>query len=550
MSKIDLLIKNANVLTLDSQNRRAGSVAVSNGKIVGIWAEDEPAKGEVILSAQTNVVDLQGATLIPGFIDTHNHILMYGELKEQLDCSPTRRKSINGVLDAITTKAKELPDGEWIKGYGYDDTLILEKRHITCEDLDRVAPNNPVIISHVSAHVSTVNSLALQMAGIKDGDSNPQGGHYGRDEKGRLNGILFDSAMQLINNILPKRTVDDLAKSIQNAAKDYVAQGITTNTDAAVYAEDDFEAHIHAAKTSMNPMRTQLMIMHHLLQEGAIFGNYSAAQLNQEIQEKSGGKAKLDSAKILQDGSIQALTGALREPYYENNDITGDLIHPQEILNKMVLDLHQRGFRIATHGNGDRAIGSILEAYSYALTNGGQRDHRHRIEHVQTATPEDIAMMKELGVAASFFINHVYYWGDRHLQIFLGPERAKRISPLHEAVDANLLFTLHSDCPVTPISPLFSVWAVVNRLTMEGHVLGPEQRIDVETALKSMTIYGAKLNFDEAVSGSIEIGKNADFAVLEADPTTVNPKEIKDIAVLATYIDGHPVYGQGTTRTF
>lgn len=541
MTKINLLIKNANVLTLDGQNRRAGSVAVSNGKIVGIWAEREPAKDE-IQSAHANVVDLQGATLIPGFIDTHNHILMYGELKEQLDCSPSRHKTIKAVLEVIGTKAKELADGKWIKGYGYDDTLIFEKRHITCEDLDLVSPNNPVIISHISAHVSSVNSLALEMAGVDNNVSDPQGGHFGRDEKGRLNGVLYDSAIQVINKILPKRTVGDLVQSLEKAAQDYVAQGITTNTDAAIYSPDDFEAHIQAAKSKSNPMRMKLMIMHHLLQYGAIFGQYSATQLNKEIQEKSGGRANLDSAKILQDGSIQAYTGTLREPYYENNDITGDLNHSQEVLNKMVLDFHQRGFRVATHGNGDRAIGSILEAYAYALINGGQRDHRHRIEHVQTATPEDIAMMKKLDVAASFFINHVYYWGDRHLEIFLGPERAKRISPLRKAVDANLLFTLHSDCPVTPISPLFSVWAAVNRLTKNGIVLGPEQRIDVETALKSMTIYGAKLNFDEAVSGSIEIGKNADFAVLEADPTTVNPEEIKDISVLATYIVGRPIY--------
>ena len=549
MNKIDLLFKNANVLTLDSHNHRAGSVAVSNGKIVGIWAEGEPPNHEIQI-AQANIVDLQGATLIPGFIDTHNHILMYGELKEQLDCSPTLHKSIKDVLEAIGMKAKELSDGEWIKGYGYDDTLIVEKRHLTCEDLDQVAPHNPVIISHISGHVASVNSLALQMSGIRDDVSNPQEGHYGRDEKGRLNGVLYETGALLpIYNVLPKRSVGDLVQSIRNAAQDYVAQGITTNTDAAIGGIDDFKAHIQAAKEGINPMKTQLMIMHNLLNEGEIFGRYSATQLNREIQEKSGGRAKLDSAKLFQDGSIQAFTGALREPYYQNPDITGELIHPQESLNKMVLDLHQRGFRIATHGNGDRAIGSILEAYSYAVKNGDQRDHRHRIEHVQTATPDDIAMMKKLDVAASFFINHVYYWGDRHREIFLGPERAKRISPLREAVNANLLFTLHSDCPVTPISPLFSVWAAANRLTMEGHVLGPEQCIDVETALKSMTIYGAKLNFDEAISGSIEIGKNADFAVLEADPTTVNPVEIKDITILATYIDGRPVYGQGTIRT-
>lgn len=541
MSKIDLLIKNANILTLDNQNHRAGSVAVSKGKIVGIWREGEPPTHE-IETAHANVVDLQGATLIPGFIDTHNHILMYGELKEQLDCSPSRHKTIKSVLDAIGTKAKELADGEWIKGFGYDDTLILEKRHITSEDLDLVAPNNPVIISHISAHVSSVNSLALQMARIRDDVSDPKGGHFGRDEKGRLNGVLYDTAIQAVQIVLPKRTVGDLVQSLQKAAKDYVAQGITTNTDAAIYSPDDFDAHLVAAKQNLNPMRTRLMIMHHLLQQGAMYSDFAAVQLNNEIKERSGGRAKLDSAKILQDGSIQALTGALRQPYYEHTDITGELNHSQEELNKMVLELHQRGFRIATHGNGDRAIGSIIEAYAHALTMGDPRDHRHRIEHVQTATTDDINRMKKLGIAASFFINHVFYWGDRHLQIFLGPERAMRISPLRDAVNANLLFTLHSDCPMTPISPLFSVWVAVNRLTKDGLVLGPEQQVDVVTALKSMTLFGARLNFDEAVSGSIEIGKNADFAVLEADPTTVRPEEIKDIAVLATYIGGRPVY--------
>lgn len=541
MRKIDLLIKNANVLTLDSQNRCARSVAVSNGKIVGIWREGEPPKDD-IQSVHANIVDLQGATLIPGFIDTHNHILMYGELKEQVDCSASRHKTIKGVLEAIGTAAKKAADGEWIKGYGYDDTLILEKCQITCEDLDLVSPNNPVIITHISAHVASVNSLALQKAGVRQDVSDPQGGHFGRGEKGCLNGVLYDSAIQVINQVLPKRTVGDLIQSLQKAAKDYVAQGITTNTDAAVYSLDDFEAHLRAAKRNRNPMRTRLMVYHHLLQEGAIFGHDSAAQLNKEIQEKSGGRARLDSAKILQDGSIQAYTGALREPYYEKAAIKGDLLHSQDNLNQMVLDLHQRGFRIATHGNGDRAIDSIVDAYTYALTKGDQRDHRHRIEHVQTATTEDINRMKKLGIAASFFINHVYYWGDRHLHMFLGPDRAMRISPLRDAVDTNLLFTLHSDCPVTPISPLFSVWAAVNRLTKEGLVLGTEQRIDVVTALKSMTLYGARLNFEEAVSGSIEVGKNADFAVLEADPTTVRPEEIKDISVLATYIGGRPVY--------
>ncbi|MCT4477064.1 amidohydrolase [Peribacillus frigoritolerans] len=552
MIKIDLLFKNANVLTLDNRNRRARSIAVADGKIVGIWDECEPPKSAVEITASTDVVDLKGSTLIPGFIDTHNHILMYGLTMGQVNCGTPPNQSIKDILEVIGSKAKDTPDGEWVKGYGYDDTLLYEKRHVTRSDLDKVSPNNPVVITHTSGHLSAVNSLALQFAGLTDDVSDPQGGHYGRDENGRLNGVIYEpAAMAPINNHIPQMTIGQQVDMIGKASKDYVAQGITTNTDAAVGFNnlEDLEVHLKAAEQKINPMRTRLMIMHQQLREGEPFGGYSPAQLDLELRERSGGRVKLDSAKMFQDGSIQGLTGALRLPYYQNQDVYGDLIHQQEAFNEEVLDLHRRGFRITTHGNGDRAIGSILAAYEYALSNSPRTGHRHRIEHVQTATTEDIMKMRELDIAGSFFINHVYYWGDRHKQIFLGPERGRRISPLAEAVAHNLLFTLHSDCPITPISPLFSVWAAVNRITREGHVLGPEQRIDVETALKSMTIFGAKLNFDESRSGSIEIGKQADFTILETDPTAVHPEEIKDIAILATFIDGNPVYGQEKVKT-
>lgn len=550
MRKVDLLFKNANVLALDSRNSRAGSVAVSEGKIIGIWKEAEPPKSELEITAQTNVVDLKGATLIPGFIDTHNHILAYGQMKDQLNCGTPPNRTIKDIVEAVRGKAKEIPEGEWIQGYGYDDTLLLENRHITRVDLDQAAPHHPVFITHTSGHLAAANSLALQRGSLTDMVSDPQGGHYGRDEKGRLNGVIYESAaMQPIMNQIPQMTTDDMVNALGKAAKDYVAQGITTNSDAAIFGRDDFAAHLKAAEKGVNPMRAQLMIMHHLLGKGGAFEGYSAIELDREIRERSGGMARLDSAKLFQDGSIQGLTGALRQPYYQDSDTLGDLIHPQETFNEEVADLHQRGFRIAIHGNGDRAIGSILEAYEYALSKNPRSDHRHRIEHVQTATSEDLAKMRELGVAGSFFINHVYYWGDRHEKIFLGPERAKRISPLAEAVKNNLLLTLHSDCPITPISPLFSVWAAVNRMRKDGSILGPEQRIDVITALKAMTIYGAELNFAENSSGSIEIGKQADFAVLEADPTAIPPEEIKDISILATYIAGQPVYGHETIKT-
>lgn len=289
----------------------------------------------------------------------------------------------------------------------------------------------------------------------------------------------------------------------------------------------------------------KLMIAGDILLEGGQMGTMTAQEVDAHIRKRSGGRATLDSAKLFQDGSLQGLTGALREPYFNNPDVSGDLIHSQEELNAKVKNLHYRGFRIAIHGNGDRAIGSILDAFEQAILAHPRPDHRHRIEHVQTATTEDLIRMHELGVGGSFFINHVYYWGDRHEQIFLGPDRAHRIDPLAEAVEYNVLFTLHSDSPVTPISPLFSVWAAVNRLTSDGKVLGPEQRIDVVTALRSMTAYGAKLNFEENEVGTIELGKRADFVVLAEDPTAIDPLDIKDISIMATLIDGRVVYDKG-----
>ncbi|ASN06152.1 amidohydrolase [Virgibacillus necropolis] len=545
MDKTDLVIINANVLTLDQDNRRAGSIAVSNGRIIGIWKESEPPRNTANITTETEVLNLKGNTLIPGFIDTHNHILGYSQSRQLVDCSSPLNQTIDDVIGNIRHKAAQIPNGEWVRGQGYDDTLLADGRHPTRKDLDHAAPSHPVFIQHTSGHLGVANSMALEIAGIKKDISDPQGGHYGRDGSGQLTGVLYEmAAMAPIMAVTPIPNEEKLISELGDAADEYIAQGITTNTDAAVggILGDDLNIHLKAAEKGINPMHTQLMIMHNLLREDGEFSGYTANQLDQEVRERSNNRARLDSIKMFQDGSIQGLTAALRKPYYCDENIYGDLHHDQTALNNEILDLHNRGFRIAVHGNGDRAIGSILDAYANALTSTPRLDHRHRIEHVQTATLEDLNKMKSLKIAGSFFVNHVYYWGDRHEGIFLGPERARRISPLADAVERNLLFTLHADCPITPISPLFLVWQAVNRTTREGNVLGPEQCIDVTTALKSMTIYGARLNFDERNSGSIEVGKRADFAVLEADPTRVDSMEIKDISVQATIIDGKVVY--------
>ncbi|KAA9004200.1 amidohydrolase [Paenibacillus spiritus] len=542
MESIDLLITHANVLTMDESNRIAGSLAVTNGRISAIWYHPEPPYHEVNVTSRTKILNLKGATLIPGFIETHNHLLQCGYIKGSIDCGILRIKTISGLLRDIEEKAATTPAGQWIQGFGYDDTLLEDMRHPTRFDLDKVSPDHPVFITHISGHLGVANSKALELAGIDDCTAGSKA-NFEQNDKGELNGVLYEShAMGLVQRVIPMLDEATFIKQLGEAAQDYIAQGITTNTDAAIPDLTTLNIMLKAAELGLLPMRMQLMIMHGLLTSKGAYAGYDAKRLDDEIRSRSNGQARLDSAKMFQDGSIQGLTGALREPYYCNDNLRGELFHEQTAFNEEVADLHKRGFRIAIHGNGDRAIGSILDAYEYALTIDPRVDHRHRIEHVQTATNEDLDRMQQLGVAGSFFINHVYYWGERHDRIFLGPERAKRISPLRDALDRRLLFTLHSDCPITPISPLFLIWAAVNRMTTEGRTLGPDQKIDALSALKAMTIEGAKLNFQEKEVGSIEVGKWADFAVLDEDPLRVNPLDIKDISVLYTIVGGQIKY--------
>lgn len=538
-----MLLTHARILTLDDHDSRAASLAIRAGRIVGLWEEPEPPV-EIVRGKRVKTIGLGGAVVLPGFIDTHNHILDYGLYHGRLHAATPPNRSIVDIMEQVRVEAGRRKQGEWILGWGYDDTLLTEQRHPTREDLDQAAPEHPVLIEHISGHLAVMNSYAIRIAGIEDA-ADPPGGHYGRDGEGRLNGILYESAAQEPwMTCIPRPSVDEMIAAVAAASSDYLGQGITTSTDAHVKTVEQLEAQLRAVESGANPLRMRLMISHKLLRPGAAYGAYTAKQLDEEIRVRSNGRARLDSAKFFQDGSIQGLTGALRQPYHTKPELCGELIHEQRSFEEEVLDLHRRGFRIAIHGNGDRAIGSILDAYEYALKQQPKLDHRHRIEHVQTATPADSERMARLGIAASYFINHVYYWGDRHERLFLGPERAHRISPLREAQGQGLLYTLHSDCPITPISPLFSVWCAVERRTREGRVLGEEQRIGVLEALKAMTLYGAKLNFEEQDCGSLEIGKRADFVVLDADPTAVAPDRIKDIGVKSVWIGGEQVYGE------
>ncbi|GAQ19074.1 n-substituted formamide deformylase precursor [Oceanobacillus picturae] len=544
MMTIDLVIKNATILTMDENFSRAGSLTVKDGRVDQVWETAEPPEALLGTIDTSQVIDLKGKTVVPGFVDTHSHLLMYSQFRDQANCSSPLNQSISDILEKLRAQLEKVNEDEWVLGWGYDNTLLKENRHPTRKELDQVSTEVPIFIRHTSVHFAVANSKALELAGLTDDTKNPKGGHFGKDEDGKLDGVLYElPALEPVQAAIPTPSISDMADLLGEGAKDYLAEGITTCSDAGVGLDlgmAEYEAHLKAVKEAKHPLRMRLMVLHHLL-SGA-FKEKNAETLNKEIQVATEGRAVLDSAKLFQDGSIQGFTAALREPYYTKPEEYGELLRDQEEFEEELLDLHNRGFRLTIHGNGDKAIESILDAYSFVLNKNPRAHHLHRIEHLQTALPTDLDRMKELDVAGSFFINHVYYWADRHKKYFLGPERTARINPLADASERDILYTLHSDCPITPISPLFSIWAAVNRQTMDGEILGEDQCISVEKALQTMTIDGAKLNADEANSGSLEAGKLADFAILDQDPTAVDKMAIKNIMVLETYIGGERVY--------
>ena len=528
---------NGTVITLDPDVPESSAFAVVGDRFCGVGTEDKIRKW---VDEETQVVDLGGKTVMPGFIEPHNHISFYAIQLKQVDCSPLVNQGIGEVKDRIRAMAEMSEPGTWIRGFGYDDTLIDDKRHLNRSDLDEVAPENPVLIFHVTGHLCYTNSLGLKIGGITAKMPQPQGGEIHKDDRGEPTGLLLEpGAMAPLVAHVPLTATEEFLEVLPRAIRHYHQAGITSCHDAAIgYAGEGphlFQAYQELQARGELTLGIYMTIVEH------VYRNIIDMGLGPGFGSE---RLKLGSVKLFQDGSIQALTAALSETYHNRTDFKGNLIMPQETLDELVEKYHRKGFQIAIHANGDRAIESVLTAFEKAdRLHPGHGANRHMIIHCQMASHDQISRMKDLGVIPNYFVNHVYYWGDRHESIFLGPDRSRRIDPLKSTLDQGWKFVLHSDLPVTPVDPLFSIHTAVNRITREGKVLGPEERVPVLEALKAYTINAAYCSFEEKIKGSIDPGKLADFTVLSDNPLTVEPEAIKDIQVLATAVDGRIVHG-------
>ncbi|MGI8552149.1 MAG: amidohydrolase, partial [Dehalococcoidia bacterium] len=463
--------------------------------------------------------------------------------------SPSAVANVQDIVELVRQRAREVPEGEWIQGFGYRQEHLTEGRPPRHWELDAAAPNHPVTLGHQSGHIIVVNSLALKLAGITVNTPDMFDGQHGLIVKdptsGEPNGELREAACSRVRRLLPAPGIDELITSAHETLLRYAAEGITTVHDAAVRLPDAAIAYQRAAAEGKLPIRIVMMFAGESL-PGVTRGEGGDVGLRTGFGND---RLKVGSVKLWADGSIQGYSGALTEDYFTDPGNRGILQYDPEELNSRVMRLHEAGFQIAIHGNGDRAIDCILDAYEAALKTHPNADHRHRIEHCQMVRDDQLERMASLGVLASFFAKHVYYWGDEHRDIFIGPERGSRISPLRSARSRGVRFGLHSDNAVTPVAPLEGIWCAVNRVTSSGKVLGPEQCLTVEEALRAYGLDAAYLGHDEDRLGSIEVGKLADLVVLDRNPFEVDPMDLRNIGIARTIVGGEEIYRASDLET-
>ncbi len=531
----DKLYINGNILTMTSESPVASGFAVTGNRFRAVGTKDVLRRAT---APQSPIVDLGGRTVIPGFIETHCHLSLYAITQLQADCRTPPNQSIQDVLERISNKAAAYGRGNWVRGWGFDDTLIDTKQHLTRGDLDAAAPHNPVFISHASGHLAYVNSEALRIAGIGPDTHQPINGVIHKDGRGLPTGLLMeDGAMGLVTRHFPAYDDKQLRTAMKKAVAMYFQAGITSAHDAAIgYFQEGrqvLRAYHELALSGQLKLRVYLTIVEKLyrkLRHLGIGTGFGSPNL------------RIGAVKFFQDGSIQAYTAALSEPYFNKSDIRGDLLFAQEDLDRLVAKYHSLGDQIAVHANGNLAIESVLLAFEKAQQCHPRPDARHMLVHCQLPSLDHIRRMRKIGVIPTFFANHIHYWGDRHERLFLGPERAARINPLATASKEGLAFTLHSDLPITPVDPLFSIHCAVNRITREGRVIGDKERISPADALLSYTRNAAYCSFEEMDKGTIQPGKLADFIILSDNPLGVSSDRIKDIRVLETVVGGRSVF--------
>ena len=546
----DLTLVNANVLTMDRDRPRASTVAIARGRIEALDASSGVPAGS------GRVVDLRGATVLPGFHDAHNHMVGFGMSLAEVDLRSSAAGSLDELYAAIARRAETTAPGDWVIGAGYDQNKL--GAHPNRDALDRAAPGRRVWLRHTSGHMCVVNSPVLAALGLDAAATEFPGGRVATDSSGRPTGLLEERAQLLVGSLVYPYPLAELTQAISRAAEQYLKEGVTSCTEAGIaggwvaHSPAELAAYQAARDTGELRVRVELMpaaeVLHAL---GAHDGDGLVAGLDLGIKTGFGDDwLRLGPVKIFADGSLVGRTAALIDPYAGDGagngagNGQGYLQADAADLQARIIAAHRSGWQVATHAIGDLAIDVVLDAYARALEAYPRRDPRHRIEHFAVVQPRQVARAAELGVIAVPQGRFVTELGDGMLAA-VGPDRHGWLYRQRSLLEAGMVLPGSSDRPVVSGAPLLGIADMVNRRTASGAPFNPGEAITAQQALYAYTRGSAYASRQEHVKGSIAPGMLADLVVLSEDPTAVSPERIAEVAVLATIVDGQCRYDAG-----
>lgn len=513
MPNADLILKNANVITMSSERPQAAMVAISGDRILAAGSKDKAAG---LSGNNTKIIDCKGKTVIPGFNDAHCHIFSVATSLMSIDLSPWSVNYIDDIKVLLRKRARELPPGKWISGTGYSDYHLAEKRHPNRWDLDEAAPDNPVIIVHRSLHTCVLNSKALEAAGLAYDTPEPPGKVFERDNNIRqLNGVLHEMVGYIRANVVPQPTGDEQIQSLADASKHYISYGITSVQDVSI---------------SNIPSRWTLLKKVQKEGKYKVRASLTASLESFEDFKQAGFTPDYGDAN-LRFGGLKIIL----------NQATGRLYPAQEDLNYYVLDAHRKGYRVCIHAVSEEMIKAAVIAFENARKKYPDMNLRHRIEHCSECSPELLARLKKLGFVIVSQPLFLYYSGDRYLKTL--PQNIQPWLYRFKAFrDSGLVVAASSDSPVVPDNPLIGIYSAVTRKTQTGNRVNPSEAVTPQQALEMYTINAAYASGEENLKGSLVSGKLADMVVLSENPLTVPNENIKDIKVEMTIIGGEVVW--------
>lgn len=539
-SSADLIFVGDNIITMD--DNVASAVAVIGDRISAVGSREEIL---AMRDETTQFVDLGARALLPGFIDAHGHfggVATYSALLDLSSPPVGAMENIDDIVAAIRNwiEVNNVPAGDLVYGVGYDDSLLVELRHPNRDDLDRASTTHPIVIRHVSGHLSSANSLALANYNIGVNTENPAGGivrrRLGTNEP---DGVMEETAMGLLpgTGILVD---EELGWRLRREAADiYASFGITTIQESNVST-----SYVDALKQQAleEPFAVDIVTY--------IMGNPLSDEELELVSHDSDytGGVKIGGVKFTLDGSPQGRTAWMSQPYDAGPPgVDADYVaypsYEPDAYRQRVDRLLERGVPVLAHANGDEAIELMIDGIEEALSGEEMPDHRSVIIHAQLIREDQLDRVKQLGIVPSYYAAHPFFWGDWH-RLSFGDDRASFISPVKATIERDIPFTVHNDSPIVPPDIMRLVSITVNRLTRSGYVLGPDQRASVLEALYSVTQGAAYQYFEEDEKGSITVGKRADFVVLESNPLTIDPLQLENVGVVETFARGKSVYKQ------